>query len=82
MLIIRKYDNRKLYNTDTSRYTTVQELAKLSMGSFKVLEFGTDRDVTTDILLGSLANSQVLISNEVKVKVMQFCIEELNNTPV
>jgi polyhydroxyalkanoate synthesis regulator protein len=75
MLTVKKYNNRKLYNTETSKYTTVQELAKMPLGSFKVLQADTNKDVTIETLLGSLSNGEV--QTETKINVMKHCIKQL-----
>jgi polyhydroxyalkanoate synthesis repressor PhaR len=77
-MIVKKYENRKLYHTATSKYITVQELAKLPLGSFKVVDHKTNQDITMEVLLSALSNSEV--ENDTKVKVMQHCITELTTT--
>jgi polyhydroxyalkanoate synthesis regulator protein len=75
MRTIIKYDNRKLYDKESGKYTTVTELIKLPLDTFVVERHGTKQDVTTDTLLGILTNEN--IENEIKVKVMRHCIAEL-----
>lgn len=80
MITIKKYANRKLYNTNTAKYTTVQELAKMPLGSFKVLQFGTMNDVTTETLFSVLSNFDV--ETQTKIDVMKHCIEQLSTLTV
>ena len=76
--LVKKYGNRKLYDTETSKYITVSELVKLPLGSFKVIDqvpgMG-NRDITTEILLGALSNTEVTTTT--KVEVMKYCLNTL-----
>lgn len=51
--IIKKYPNRRLYDTDTSTYITLAEVKRLVMDSepFVVLDVKTGEDLTRSILL-------------------------------
>ncbi len=51
--IIKKYPNRRLYDTDTSTYITLSEVKQLVMDSepFVVLDAKTSEDLTRSILL-------------------------------
>jgi polyhydroxyalkanoate synthesis repressor PhaR len=51
--IIKKYPNRRLYDTDTSSYITLAEIKQLVMDSeaFVVLDAKTGEDLTRSILL-------------------------------
>ena len=51
--IIKKYPNRRLYDTDTSSYITLAEVKQLVMGgeSFMVRDVKTGEDLTRSILL-------------------------------
>lgn len=73
MKIIVKYANRKLYDKETSRYTSLTEILTMPLGSFKVIEFGlTARDITTETLLSALGGGTG--SDEAKIKVMEHVI--------
>lgn len=74
-MTIIKYSNRKLYNKETAKYTSIVELLKLPLGSFKVERHGTGEDVTTDTLLTSLTSENVTPTT--KVEVMKHCITTL-----
>jgi len=52
MRIIRRYSNRKLYDTQESHYVTLQALAALVRAGedFQVLEYGSSRDLTAATL--------------------------------
>lgn len=76
MKIIVKYGNRKLYDKETSKYTTLAELLKLPLGSFRVVLHDQGEDVTTQTLLNAL---MATTDSETKIKVMQHCIVELSN---
>ena len=51
--VIKKYPNRRLYDTDTSSYITLAEIKRLVMGneSFVVRDVKTGEDLTRSILL-------------------------------
>ena len=51
-VIVKKYANRRLYNTETSSYITLETLARLTREGreFKVVDAKTDEDITHGIL--------------------------------
>ncbi|MCF1183464.1 polyhydroxyalkanoate synthesis repressor PhaR [Marichromatium gracile] len=51
--IIKKYPNRRLYDTEISRYITLADVRALVMGGvpFKVFDTANDTDITRAILL-------------------------------
>ncbi|MEI7537722.1 MAG: polyhydroxyalkanoate synthesis regulator DNA-binding domain-containing protein, partial [Comamonadaceae bacterium] len=51
--VIKKYPNRRLYDTATSSYITLAEVKRLVMGSepFAVRDVKTGEDLTRSILL-------------------------------
>ena len=51
--IIKKYPNRRLYDTEVSRYITLADVRDLVMGGqpFRVLDSANDSDITRAILL-------------------------------
>lgn len=55
--VIKKYKNRKLYDTDSSRYVTLSDIYALFQEgkAVKVVNNVTDEDVTVNILLQALA---------------------------
>ena len=60
MVLIKRYANRKLYNTETSRYITLKGIAELiEQGTeVRVVDNETGEDIT------SVALSQILVDNE------------------
>ena len=59
-IIIKKYANRRLYNTDTSSYITLEDLAKMVRENvdFKVVDAKTGDDITHTIL------TQIIVEEE------------------
>lgn len=59
-ILIKRYANRKLYNTDTSRYITLKGIAKLleEGEEVRVMDNETGEDIT------QVALSQILVDNE------------------
>lgn len=68
--IIKKYANRRLYDTQTSQSITLQDVRDLigSGESVQVIEAKTDRDVTRSVLIQIVADQEMLgqpvLSNE------------------
>ena len=62
MRVIKRYSNRKLYDTEDKRYVTLEEVAQLVRGGadVKVLDNETNEDLTTVTL------SQILLEKERK----------------
>jgi polyhydroxyalkanoate synthesis repressor PhaR len=65
-VIIKKYANRRLYNTESSSYITLEHLAKLTREGreFKVLDAKTDEDITHSVL------TQIIMDEEGKGETM------------
>lgn len=51
--LIKKYPNRRLYDTSESRYITLEEVREMVLGEvrFKVVDRQSDEDITRNILL-------------------------------
>jgi polyhydroxyalkanoate synthesis repressor PhaR len=66
-VIIKKYANRRLYNTETSSYITLDHLAAMTRDGrdFKVLDARTDDDIThavlTQIIMDEETRGQTLL---------------------
>jgi polyhydroxyalkanoate synthesis repressor PhaR len=60
VLVIKRYGNRRLYNTETRSYINYQDLAKIVRdgSDVKVVESGTKEDVTKAVLI------QVILEEE------------------
>ncbi|WP_174298369.1 polyhydroxyalkanoate synthesis repressor PhaR [Sphingomonas bacterium] len=52
VVTIKKYANRRLYNTETSSYITLEHLAAMTRGGreFRVVDAKTDEDITHTVL--------------------------------
>src|SRR4029453_8778735 len=59
-VIIKKYANRRLYNTDTSTYVTLEDLAEMvrSQRDFVVFDAKTGEDLTHSVL------TQIIVEKE------------------
>lgn len=57
MVTIKKYNNRKYYNTETSQYTSLIELANMVLSDevFEVIEVHTKKDITSEVLVDVLS---------------------------
>jgi polyhydroxyalkanoate synthesis repressor PhaR len=76
--VIKKYPNRRLYDTDTSSYITLTEVKRLVMDSepFVVLDVKTGEDLTRSILLQIIleeeANGTPMFTAPVLASVIRF----------
>jgi polyhydroxyalkanoate synthesis repressor PhaR len=67
VVIIKKYANRRLYNTETSSYITLDHLAAMTREGrdFKVLDARSDEDIThsvlTQIIMDEESHGQTLL---------------------
>jgi polyhydroxyalkanoate synthesis repressor PhaR len=60
MRIIKKYPNRRLYDSVESRYITLLDLRRLVVDriEFKVVEKSSERDITSSVLLQVVAGQE------------------------
>ena len=65
-VIIKKYANRRLYNTETSSYITLEHLAAMTRAGrdFKVVDAKTDEDITHGVL------TQIIMDEESRGQTM------------
>ena len=58
--IIKKYPNRRLYDTEESRYITLADIKELvlSQTEFVVVDRKTDQDITRSILLQVISDQE------------------------
>jgi polyhydroxyalkanoate synthesis repressor PhaR len=66
VVIIKKYANRRLYNTETSSYITLEHLAGMTRDGreFVVLDAKTDEDITHSVL------TQIIMDEEARGETM------------
>ncbi len=66
LVIIKKYANRRLYNTETSSYITLDHLATMTREGrdFKVVDAKTDEDITHNVL------TQIIMEEESRGQTM------------
>lgn len=62
IVIIKKYANRRLYNTETSMYVTLEDLSRMVKENreFEVVDAKTGRDITHQVL------TQIIFDEETK----------------
>ena len=76
--IIKKYPNRRLYDTEVSRYITLEEVRQLVMASvkFRVQDKNTHEDITRSILLQVIAEQEEggnpIFTTELLTRVIRF----------
>lgn len=61
-VIVKKYANRRLYNTETSSYITLEDLSRMTREGreFKVVDAKTDDDITHTVL------TQIIMDEETR----------------
>ena len=72
--LIKKYPNRRLYDTQTSTYVTLADIKGLVMSSenFKVVDAKTDEDLTRAMLLHHLKPKNYKIIQKLRVDFFFF----------
>lgn len=84
--IIKKYPNRRLYDTAESRYITLAEVKDLVMQGieFKVVDSQTEQDLTRSILLQIImeqeAGGQPLFTSSMLARFIRFYGDAAQNT--
>lgn len=84
-VLIKKYSNRRLYDTDKSEYITVSQVAEMIRSSkvIKVIDAGTEEDVTsyilTQILLEESRKKNILLPASLLHMVIRFGDNVLND---
>ena len=78
MRIIKKYPNRRLYDTEQSRYITLADLQRLVMDGeeFEVKDANTGADLTRNILLQIIAEQESggnpMFTTEILLRIIRF----------
>ena len=78
MRIIKKYPNRRLYDTEQSRYITLADLQQLVMEGheFQVKDASTDADITRNILLQIIAEQESggkpIFTTDILMRIISF----------
>jgi len=77
--ILRKYSNRRLYDTSRSCYVTLEDVKELVLGgeAFQVQDSKTGQDLTRNILLQIIAEQEAeghgtLLTNQVLQQLIRF----------
>ena len=84
--LIKKYPNRRLYDTEISRYITLDEVRDLVMQGqeFKVVDKKTGKDITRSILLQVIAEQEEgndpVFSTDYLSNVIRFYGDSLQNS--
>lgn len=85
-IIIKKYPNRRLYDTTTSRYITIDDLAEMVKRDhdFKVIDVKSNEDLTritlTQIVLDHELKGYNLMPLELIKQIIKFCDHPLNKS--
>ncbi len=85
MIEIKKYSNRRLYNTDTSSYVTQEDIVKLikQNTNFKIIDVESKKNITsailTQIILERETSGTNLVPEAFLKQIILFC--ENNKAP-
>ena len=76
-IVIKRYCNRKLYNTNTSNYITIDELASLikNGASISVIENKTDKDITSATLASIVLETEKKSNRRGSARVLESIIK-------
>jgi polyhydroxyalkanoate synthesis repressor PhaR len=84
--ILKKYPNRRLYDTEKSEYVTLDDVRKMILGKdpVKVLDSKTGKDLTRSVLLQIIAEQEAeghepLLTNRVLEQVVRFYGDSMQN---
>ena len=77
--ILKKYPNRRLYDTQTSVYVTLEDVRQLILAqeAIKVIDSKTDKDITRTILLQIISEQEIeghepILTNRVLEGLVRF----------
>ena len=70
--LIKRYNNRKLYDTTDSCYVTLQEISNIIKKgeNVQVVDNSTKKDLTYTTLLNCIFNNEVANGNESKLELL------------
>lgn len=77
-IIIKKYSNRRLYDTDRSRYITVADVRDLVVKcvDFRIVDANTNEDITHSVLLQIILeqehHGESIFTPEILSKIIRF----------
>lgn len=79
MRVLKKYPNRRLYDTEKSEYVTVEDVRQMVLGKqqIKVVDSKTDADLTRSVLLQIISEQEneghePLLTNKVLEQIIRF----------
>ncbi len=84
--IIKKYPNRRLYDTEVSRYITLADLQQLVLDNvnFEVRDANSGKEITRNILLQIIADQESggkpLFTTDVLMRFIRFYGESMQDT--
>lgn len=84
VIVIRKYPNRRLYDTSTSQYVNLDFIKDLVLKhkDFKIVDSKSDKDLTKNILLQIISEQEVdeeqsVLTNNVLKQLIRFYGSEM-----
>ena len=86
MRTIKKYPNRRLYDTEQSRYITLADLQRLVMDGedFEVIDANTGQELTRNILLQIIAEQESggkpMFTTKILMRLIRFYDDSVQDT--
>ena len=82
VIIIKKYANRRLYNTQKSSYITLDDLAEMTRSGkeFKVVDAKTEEDITHSVLTQIIMDEEARGENMLPVNFLRQLIGMYGNS--
>ena len=82
IIIINKYSSRRLYNTNSSEYVTLDDLCKLINAgkNFKIIDKDSGKDITNQYLLQIISDLENKEGSVFPQDVLKDIILSYNNT--
>lgn len=79
-VLIKKYANRRLYNTQTSSYVTLDDLAELvrSGGQFKVVDAKTNEEMTRQVLVQIILDQEMAGAEMIPIELLSLVVRYCN----
>ena len=77
MKLIKKYKNRRIYDTETSKYITFDDIKQFVLDdvAFKVIDTVSEKDITSAILLQVIVEQEAKVNNSLSIDALRYLIK-------
>jgi len=75
--LIKKYKNRRIYDTETSKYITFDDIKQFVLDdvAFKVIDTVSEKDITSAILLQVIVEQEAKVNNSLSIDALRYLIK-------